>query len=226
MTLGMSGFMKWQACRTGALVLLGPGAWLLIPLGVGLYGQALNLAPQTAGASFEQDGRVRLPADYREWVHVGTRYKVGGTNILDGTPVKIPQVLNTYVETSALAFYKLKGKWPDGAQIAKELSQVKGGANCDSTTFICSTPLGSGIFQESYIGVGMMVKDRARFPADPGNWGYFAFFHKASGYDKTASKRPADQCASCHVKLASDTDYVITNAHLGLLPGRIQTPRR
>jgi hypothetical protein len=68
----------------------------------------------------------------------------------------------------------------------------------------------------------MMVKDSKRFPAEPGNWAYFAFFHKASGYDRAAKERPREQCASCHVKLASETDYVIVKAHLGLLPGQIQ----
>ncbi len=188
---------------------------------IGLPNQILR-SQQSSEASFEQDGSVHLPSHYRQWANVGTRYKVGGMNILDGTAVKIPQVLNTYVEPSALAYYKRTGKWPDGAQIVKELINVKGGKNCDSTTFICSTPLGSGIFEESYIGVGMMVKDRTRFPRDPGNSAYFAFFRKASGYDRTATKRPQEQCASCHVKLASDTDYVITKAHLGLLPGNIQ----
>lgn len=207
--------------RGSIVTLTAASAGVLMLATIGLPSQTLR-PQQSSEASFEQDGSVRLPSHYRQWANVGTRYKVGGMNILDGTPVKIPQVLNTYVEPSALDYYKRTGKWPDGAQIVKELIEVKGGKNCDSTTFICSTPLGSGIFEEKYIGVGMMVKDRARFPSDAGNWAYFAFFHKASEYDRTATKRPREQCSSCHVKLASDTDYVITKAHLGLLPGNIQ----
>jgi hypothetical protein len=179
-------------------------------------------AAVVARAAFDENGSVHLPADFRQWAHVGTRYKVGGNNILDGTKVTTPEVLNAYVEPSALAYYKSTGKWPDGAQIVKELSNVQTGKNCDSATFLCTTPLGSGMFETNYIGVGMMVKDQERFSNAPGNWAYFAFFRKTSGYDPTAQNRPREQCESCHVKLASDTDYVIVKAHLGLLPGNIQ----
>lgn len=67
-----------------------------------------------------------------------------------------------------------------------------------------------------------MVKDRRRFPDAPGNWGYFGFLREGTAYERTAKLRPQDQCSSCHVKLASDTDYVITRAHLGLPPENIQ----
>lgn len=187
----------------------------------GLLGKNWN-SYQISRAFFEPNGDARLPVNYRQWANVGTRYKVGGMNILDGTPVKVPQVLNTYVEPSALADYKSTGKWPDGTQIVKELTQVKGGTDCDVTSFICATTLGTGIFEERHIGVGLMVKDRERFPAEPGNWAYFAFFRRASGYDRTAKERPRQQCSACHVKLASDTDYVIVKAHLGLSADNIQ----
>lgn len=217
----MIDFTKSETLHTRGIFVMAGAVGLLIFATFGLPSQTL-VSEQAARASFRKDGKLELPADYRQWAHVGSRYKVGGMNILDGTAVKIPQVLDTYVEPSALAHYKQTGTWPQGAQIVKELIEVKGGKGCDSTTFVCSTPLGSGIFEENYIGVGMMVKDSKRFPAEPGNWAYFAFFHKASGYDRTAKERPREQCASCHVKLASETDYVIVKAHLGLLPGQIQ----
>lgn len=173
-------------------------------------------------AVFEQDGSARLPDGYRRWANVGSRYKASGRNILDGEPIVTPQIMNTYVEPSALDYYKKTGKWPDGAQIVKELSSVRVGGGCDSVTRICSSPIGPGIFQQAYVGVGFMVKDRRRFPDAPGNWGYFGFLREGAAYERTAKLRPQDQCSSCHVKLASDTDYVITRAHLGLSPENIQ----
>jgi hypothetical protein len=171
---------------------------------------------QTSRASFTQEGSVNRPANYRQWVHVGTRIKVGGLNILDGSKLTTPQVLNAYVEPSAFAEYKKTGQWPDGTQIVKEISAIKVGKDCDSATYLCTTPLGSGIFEEKYTGIGMMVKDGKRFPSVLGNWGYFAFFRRGWTYESTATLRSQDQCASCHVKLASDTDYIISRAHLAL----------
>jgi hypothetical protein len=98
----------------------------------------------------------------------------------------------------------------------KELTEVKTGIGCDKMTFFCTNKLGLGLFEEKYLGVGMMIKDRKRFPSEPGNWGYFAFFCKDLEFTPTANKLPLDRCGACHVKLASDTDYVITDAHLGL----------
>ena len=130
-----------------------------------------------------------------------------------------PQVLNAYVEPSAMAFYNKTAKWPDGAQIVKEISSTKTGRGCDATSHFCTTELGFGIFEDVYSGLGMMVKDRTRYPGLPGNWGYFAFFRVTASYDASAKPRTQEQCAACHIRLAADTDYVIVKAHLGLSTG-------
>jgi Cytochrome P460 len=181
-----------------------------------LVGIALSQNLVIPSASFSREGTVQFPNGFRQWTHVGTRIKVGGTSILDGSPVTVPQVLNAYVEPSAFAVYKQTGKWPDGSQIVKELTEVKTGTGCDKTTFSCTNRFGSGLFEEKYLGVGMMIKDHKRFPNEPGNWAYFAFFYKGMAFTPTANKLSPDRCGACHVKLASDTDYVITDAHLGL----------
>jgi hypothetical protein len=181
-----------------------------------------NVTAQLARANFAPDGNIGLPRDYRQWVHIGTRIKVGGLNILDGTKLATPQVLNAYVEPSAFASYKKTGKWANGTQIVKEISTIKVGKDCDSATFLCTTPLGTGIFEAKYTGIGMMVKDSKRFPSEPGNWGYFSFFRNGSGYEAVAKQRSQDHCAFCHVKLAAETDYVISDAHLALQEDKMQ----
>ena len=192
----------------------------------GGFSKEQRLVPTPEGkpskAIFDADGRARLPVGYRRWANVGTRYKASGRNILDGNPILTPELMNTYVEPSALDNYKETGKWLDGTQIVKELSDIRLRKDCDAVTHICPSEIGPGIFQERYTGVGMMVKDAKRFPNAPGNWGYFGFLRVKSGYETVAEVRPIDQCASCHVKLASDTDYVISKAHLGLSPETIQ----
>lgn len=172
--------------------------------------------PTTVGAIFAANGDVDLPVGYRRWSHVGTRIKTDGISILDGKPLTVPEIMNAYVEPSALAAFQATGKWPDGTQIVKEVSTILTGDGCDDVTRICSKPIGNGIFQDSYMGLGMMVKDEKRFPGSPGHWGYFSFGHKPPPYDATSPARAPEQCSSCHVNLASDTDYVISRAHLGL----------
>jgi hypothetical protein len=167
-------------------------------------------------AVFTTDGIVNLPNGFRRWEHVGTRVKTSGKSILDGTPIFRPQVLDSYVEPSAFVQYKKTGIWPNGAQIVKELSIIRIWADCDKFTFSCTTTAGPGIFEDSYIGVGMMVKDTKRFPNAPGNWGYFRFLSDGSGYAKRSAVVPANQCESCHVAYASKEDYVFTDTHIGL----------
>jgi Cytochrome P460 len=179
-------------------------------------------ASPVSSAVFEEDGSLRLPAGYRQWEHVGTRIKPDGRSVLDGSQITTPQVMDTYIAPAAFNSFKKNGNWPDGTQIVKEISLIKTGNDCDKSTFVCSTSFGSGIFQASYIGMGMMVKDSKRFPSAPGNWGYFAFRSNESMYQATATVRPQQQCASCHMRLASNADYVFSSTHIGLLPGNSQ----
>jgi Cytochrome P460 len=176
----------------------------------------LDPAPRVRSAIFDQDGSLHLPGGYRQWEHVGTRIKPDGRSVLDGSQITTPQVMDTYVAPAAFDFFRKNGAWPDGTEIVKEISLIKTGKDCDKITFECSTSVGSGIFQESYIGMGMMVKDSKRFPSEPGNWGYFAFTSIGSIYQATATVRPQQQCASCHMRLTSNTDYVFSSTHIGL----------
>ena len=192
-------------------------ALALSPGAVGLAGLARSQdTPLPKRALFDPDGRVNLPVGYRRWVHIGTRLKPIGINILDGLPTKTPEIFNAYVEPGAFAAFEATGRWPDGAQIVKEFSAVEVGAGCDAATMLCATPLGSGIFETGFMGLGMMVKDATRFADGKGNWGYFSFGHRPPPYDGTAARRPAGACEACHVTLASDSDYVISRAHIGL----------
>jgi len=168
-------------------------------------------------AVFVTDGSLQLPTGYRRWEHVGTRIKADGRSVLDGTPIVTPQVMDAYIEPSAFESYQRSGQWPDGTQIIKEISVIRTGTGCDKTTLVCSTEFGTGIFEAAYAGIGMMVKDRNRFPNSAGNWGYFSFVTTGASPQRTATVRPHDQCASCHERLASTTDFVFSASHIGLL---------
>lgn len=169
-----------------------------------------------ARASFNPDGSIDLPAGYRQWSHVGTRYKPDGIGILDRLPLRAPEIMNAYVEPTAMAWFQKTGQWPDGSQIVKEMSAIQVGNHCNRTIRVSTKSIGDGILEANYVGLGMMVKDAKRFPEAPGNWGYFDFGHKPPRYNSTATLAPKEQCQSCHVKLAADTDHVFSRAHIGL----------
>ena len=153
---------------------------------------------------------------YRQWWHIGTRYKPDGVSILDGLPLEVPELFNAYAEPGATATFQKTGRWSDGTQIVKEMSAIQVGDGCDEKTHICTKAIGSGIFEANFMGLGLMVKDTKRFPNSLGNWAYFSFGHRPPPYDRTSFVRPATRCEGCHAALASDTDYVISKAHLGL----------
>jgi hypothetical protein len=70
------------------------------------------------------------------------------------------------------------------------------------------------------MGLGMMVKDVNRFPDSPGNWGYFEFGHKPPPYVPASAPRSSAQCADRHTTGASDTDYIVSRSHIGLIRDR------
>jgi hypothetical protein len=174
------------------------------------------------GAIFSTDGSVQLPSSYRRWQHVGTRVKTSGNSVLDGSKIVVPQVMNAFVEPNAFEEFRRTGQWPEGTQIVKEFSTLKTGTDCNPTSFICSTPFGFGLFESSYDGLGMMVEDSTRFPAETGHWGYFSFETKGTGRFPTVSPlRSRGQCSACHEALAARSDYVFSSTHIGLQPGSL-----
>jgi hypothetical protein len=182
--------------------------------GVALSMSHADSGPEVGRARFNSDGSAIRPIGWRQWVHVGTRYKPIGLNILDQKLTKTPEILNAFVEPGAMEAYERTGQWPEGTQIAKEFTAVQVGTGCDPKTFVCSTQFGDGIYESGFIGLGYMVKDAIRFPDQPGHWGYFSFGHQPPPYLSTA--KSTTTCVACHVKLAAGTDYVISKAHIGL----------
>jgi len=72
-------------------------------------------------ATFNNDGSVQQPVGWRKWVFVGAPLT---PNALNGGNAPFPEYHNVYVEPSAFAAYEATGKWPEGTQIAKELTTV------------------------------------------------------------------------------------------------------
>lgn len=154
-------------------------------------------------ASFNEDGSVNQPTGWREWVFIGAPLT---PNALNGGEAPFPEFHNVYIEPSAYAVYSETGIFPEGTQIAKELTTVRKNNNAENGS--SQEVSGVGYFQGEFSGLELTVKDNERFKDEPGGWAYFSFGHKPD-YEKTASAMPTDSCNACHAASAED-DFVFT----------------
>ena len=180
---------------------------VLAALGVAVTACASVVAqsPAINQAGFTADGKVKIPANWREWVYVGTPLT---PNALNGGEAPFPEFHNVYIEPSAWEHYKSTGKFAEGTQLAKELVGVRENNN-DPDNGSSSEVSGQGYFQGEFIGLELTVKDTERFADQPGGWAYFSFGHKPEPYEQTAEAFPADACNACHEANAAD-DFVFT----------------
>jgi len=156
--------------------------------------------------TYNEDGTINAPTDWRTWVYVGTPLT---PNTLNGGAAPFPEFHNVYVEPGAFAHFSAIGEFADGTQIAKELVLVRAGDDCDEATSVCTEVSGKGYFQGEFAGLELTVKDAERFPDEPGGWTYYSFGHQPEPYETTAGAFPTEACADCHDKHAA-TDLVFT----------------
>lgn len=174
---------------------------------LGAAGVTTETAAQAVNrATFESNGAVMIPKDWRQWVFIGTPLT---PNALNDGKAPFPEFHNVYIEPSAYAHWKRTGKFANGTQIAKELVFVrqkdKDDMNKDGSTAEVS---GVGYFQGEFTGLELTVKDTNRFAGEPGGWAYFSFGHKFP-YAQTAKAFATDSCNACHAANADD-DFVFT----------------
>jgi hypothetical protein len=140
---------------------------------------------------YDADGRLVLPADYREWVFLSSGMDMSysqspamaGAHMFD----------NVFAPRAAYARFKTTGVWPDKTVLMLE---VRGGASKGSINKL-------GQFQTGEVmGLEAHVKDAARFK---GGWGFFGF-----DGEKPAPQIPyAASCYACHqAHAAADTTFV------------------
>ena len=117
------------------------------------------------------------PEGYREWIYLSSGLGMN-YNAAAGGPELFT---NVFVPQSAYRQFISSGKWPDKTIFVLEerSAETKGSINK------------TGHFQSGLEGLGVEVKDEARFPE---KWAYFSF----SSDSKTAQSNPKQQCWQCH----------------------------
>jgi len=176
---------------------------LLIPLFLIVAGVALltttpaEAAGKGGGApSFDGQGQLIMPVNYRQWVFVGAPVT---PNELNNGKAAFPEFHNVYINPAAFAAYRKTGRFPDGTVLVKELASV--GAK--------SAASGNGYFPGDFIGVAAAVKDGKRFAKEPGHWGYFSFMGDDGKALSKAKALPTASCNACHQQNAAE-DWVFT----------------
>jgi len=141
--------------------------WIvLLAATIAVSAQETKPAPQ-----FTADGKLKRPADYREWVYVTSG--VGMSYSAMAGSMQSPAFDNVFVRPESYRAFMRTGKWPDGTMFVLELR-----ASSDQGSI-----LKSGRFQKDVVAIEASVKDERRFPE---KWAYFGF--DADG--KTAGAMP------------------------------------
>jgi hypothetical protein len=153
--------------------------------------QTPEAAPPAHVPVYEADGRLDLPADYREWVFLSSGLDMSYSD--QPAMADAHMFDNVFAPPAAYAAFKRDGVWPDKTLLVLELrsGQSKGSINK------------RGAFQSGQVmGVEVHVKDVARFK---GGWGFFGF-----DSEKPAARIPdTAACYACHqAHAAADTTFV------------------
>ncbi len=149
---------------------------------------AMLLAQSTGAVRYSKQGKLLLPADYREWVFLSSGI---GMAYSDGPASSNPPFENVFVNPEAYRGFLKTGSWPDKTVLALEVRKSETQLSINK----------EGRVQTSG-GVGEIhVKDASR-----GGWAFYRF---AAGATEGELVPKTENCYSCHEKNgAVDTTFV------------------
>jgi hypothetical protein len=137
---------------------------------------------------YDADRNLKLPADYRQWILVGSSL---GLSYSEGGQAGHQMFNTTLMEPTAYRHFVETGQFREGTMLALILQGI--GTN--------ALPARQGQFATDVHVVEMAVKDSARVPE---GWAYYGFGGPmAGGYMTTAAPQARTSCYDCHVKHAA-----------------------
>ena len=142
----------------------------------------------TEGPQYTSEGKLVRPADYREWVAIGTGLNMAYGPLRDERSSR-PPFTNVFVNPASYRSFLKTGAWPDRTVFVLEVRS--------SVTVNKSTTGNNGYFQGEILGIEAEVKDEKRFP---GKWAFFNLGKTAEAGELLPTAAP---CYSCHAKNAA-----------------------
>jgi YHS domain-containing protein len=143
-------------------------------------------ANAVAQPAYDENGHLRLPADYREWIFVGSSL---GMSYTEGEEMGHEMFHETLMEPGAYRHFVDTGEFADGTQLVLILHGT------DESVL----PQRRGRFAAEIHGVEMAVKDFGRFEE---GWAYYGF-GGTGGIRQTAEAFPKRSCHACHIEHAA-----------------------
>jgi hypothetical protein len=148
--------------------------------------------PAVNSPQYTADGRLKFPANYREWIYLST-----GVDMSYGPASNMGHSMfdNVFVNPDSYKSFLATGTWPDKTMLVLE---VRGAADKNAINK-------AGHYQTPQImGLEVHVKDAARF-TETGTWAFFGF---DTGEPAKMDPKEMD-CYSCHQQHAAvDTSFV------------------
>ena len=163
-------------------------------------------APHSAAVF--KDGRLVRPANYRQWVFVGSSLGLSYAENPDAASAGATLYHNVYIEPRSYREFVRTGAFPEGTIMVMELASAESKRE----------PGLQGSYQKAFAGLEASVKDRSRFKE---GWGYFLFGGGGGALRAEAAPMPASACWQCHHEHAA-TDHVFTQFY----PVLSRTPAR
>jgi tetratricopeptide (TPR) repeat protein len=130
--------------------------------------------------TYTADGKLNLPANYRDWVFLTSGF---GMNYANGTGSN-PMFTNVFVSPEAYQGFKATAKWPDKSMFIVEIYSPASHGSINK----------GGHYQDSYIGLDVEVKDSSR----PNEWSYYNF-----NPGETVGAPDGPGCNKCHTEHAA-----------------------
>lgn len=126
---------------------------------------------------YTSEGKLALPANYREWVFVtsgfGMNYSNGGGDN--------PMFTNVFVTPEAYRGFVQTGKWPDKSMFVVEVYAPASHGSINK----------SGYYQDAFRALDVEVKDASR----PSEWSYYGF-----PPGEKAGELAGAGCNKCHTE--------------------------
>lgn len=158
------------------LMVITIAAALLLLAGRTVRNALANSTPANQPA-YLSDGKLALPANYREWTFLTSGF---GMNYSTGANSR-PMFTNVYVTPEAYQGFKSTGKWPDKSMFIVEIYSPAGHGSINK----------GGHYQDAFMGLDIEVKDSSR----PQEWSYYT-----AGPGKTTAESVDMGCNACHNK--------------------------
>lgn len=157
--------------------------------------------PATIGPQYNDKGELKLPADYRTWVFVGSNlgleYRDTATDKTppakkEDKPKKTGNFHNVYIDPVSFAQYMKTGVFPEKTMLVLDVYKAEQGEP--------QSIVSEGLFPGKQTGVALAVKNSARPDGSKTEWAYYDFKP-----DQTAAKAfPDKACYDCHLEHGSD----------------------